>query len=359
MAVIKLIGEVGHVLGITSQQVADILQAQKGSDITFDLTTIGGDFFTGIDIMNQLRDYSGKITINLAGVVASAGTIVAMGADKVIANPTSMYMIHNAQGGLFGDHKAMKKTASELERFSNIIVSEYKNRTLKGEDEIKTMMDAETWMIGKEIVENGFADEFVGVQNRDEMLVMAKAKIKLESMKKPETIREFEATLRELGFSNKQSIKIACKGFASEAGNVGIGVIVMDKEQALAFLKSENVPLAEIAKYLGKSDELKDPAQIASLEQQLAAVETERVTARLDKEFGASVSLRHYAGRILSGVKLNVIESAIDEFKNDEVAKKLAAESADVRSAENAIHEEKNQITTTGKMYYGRAVEEV
>lgn len=156
-------GDVGYISndgsGITIDTVKAALDSANGQPIEVELTTMGGDFFQAAPILNMLRNYQGQKTVYLNGIVASAGTVIAIGFDTIIARPTSMFMIHNAQSIAFGDHNAMRDAANLYERMSNTIAEEYAATTGKTVADMKALMDAETWMMGQEIVDAGFADK--------------------------------------------------------------------------------------------------------------------------------------------------------------------------------------------------------
>jgi hypothetical protein len=70
-------------------------------------------------------------------------------------------MIHNPWGLAIGDAEEMRETADLLDKLGNGLVNAYASRTGNSEKEIREMMDAETWMDGKEAVERGFADKLL------------------------------------------------------------------------------------------------------------------------------------------------------------------------------------------------------
>ena len=145
--------------GITISSVKAALEAANGQPVEVELTTMGGNFFEAAPILNLLKNYKGQKTAFLNGIVASAGTVIAVGFDKVVARTTSMFMIHNAQSVAFGDHNDMREAADLNERMSDTVANEYAARTGKGLKQVKKWMDDETWFMGKEIVDAGFADE--------------------------------------------------------------------------------------------------------------------------------------------------------------------------------------------------------
>lgn len=154
---------------------------------------------------------------------------------------------------------------------------------------------------------------------------------------KPETIRELERSLRDLGYSNKEAVAIASKGFGS--ANLDNEETTMDKDSVLAWLKTNSgIPLAEIAQAMGQSDKLINTAELESLKTanakltaDLASVADERRKNKLDAEFGATGSLREMAQMVLGNSSIEELDAKVVTFKASEPAKQLAANSADYR----------------------------
>lgn len=161
--------------GITPAMVKKALSEAGGYDIEVELTTLGGNFFDGVAILDLLRGYKGRKVGYGSSIVASAGTVISLGFDEFKVKPTTMFMIHNAQGFTGGDHNDMRETADLYERMSNLIADEYVKKTGKKREVIKKLMDDETWMMGQEIVDMGFADgmEDVEAKATSMMLVVA------------------------------------------------------------------------------------------------------------------------------------------------------------------------------------------
>ena len=66
-------------------------------------------------------------------------------------------MIHNAWTFVQGDSNALRKQADDLEKITQASVNAYKSKATISEDEIKELMNNETWITAKEAVEYGFA----------------------------------------------------------------------------------------------------------------------------------------------------------------------------------------------------------
>lgn len=122
------------------------------------ITTPGGDVFESRAIMNAIKRFAGKTVGHIDGLCASAGTSIAMACSTVEMASDAMYMIHNVQGGAFGDKSDLRETADLMETVEQTIVGDYTTKTGKSAEEIIAMMEAETWLTAAQALENGFID---------------------------------------------------------------------------------------------------------------------------------------------------------------------------------------------------------
>lgn len=133
------------------------LASAKGDDVEITISSPGGLVGEGLDMFNSLKNYSGHTKAILSGYAMSAASYVAMAAKEVVAESNATFMIHNAQGLAVGDHNTMDKTAGILKGLSAILAEAYAAFTGKERQEIREMMNSETWLFGSQIVEEGFA----------------------------------------------------------------------------------------------------------------------------------------------------------------------------------------------------------
>ena len=130
-------------------------------EIHLSLHSPGGDVLDGWAIYNALKGSKAKITARVEGLAASMASVILQAADVREVHENSYVMIHNPWGLAVGDAEEMRDTAALLDKLGNGLVSAYVSRTGNDEEEIREMMDAETWMDGKEAVERGFADKLL------------------------------------------------------------------------------------------------------------------------------------------------------------------------------------------------------
>ena len=104
-----------------------------------------------------MKDSKMKVTTICDGFACSAASVVFMAGDERIIKEASLLMIHNAWTFVQGDSNALRKQADDLEKITQASVNAYKSKATISEDEIKELMNNETWITAKEAVEYGFA----------------------------------------------------------------------------------------------------------------------------------------------------------------------------------------------------------
>ena len=162
------IGSDGYGGGITAIQVVDALKELKAAghrELEVRISSPGGSVFDGMAMYQAISEWDGPKTSVVAGLAASAASFVMLAADKVVAGPESIVMIHEAWGGLFtagtADQilEAATALAVPLRKANDAIVGIYTKRTGLDEEKCRAMMTAETWMSGAEAKAAGFLSE--------------------------------------------------------------------------------------------------------------------------------------------------------------------------------------------------------
>lgn len=120
----------------------------------------GGDLYTGIAIHNAIKGLSGHKVVVVEGIAASAASVIACAGDEVQVYPGSMVMIHGVAGLLYDYYTLadLKKLQKDFDASERAIAEIYHAKTGIEVDQLRSMMTRETWMVGQEAVDNGFAD---------------------------------------------------------------------------------------------------------------------------------------------------------------------------------------------------------
>ena len=147
---------------------SDFRKALKGvKNVTVHINSPGGDVMAGAEIYSALREHSlngeGTVTVIVTALAASAASIIAMAGDRILMHPVAYMMIHNPWTFAIGDAKELRKTAKTLDVISEGLISAYQARTGKDREELKKLLENETWMSAGTCVEEGFADEIYGM----------------------------------------------------------------------------------------------------------------------------------------------------------------------------------------------------
>lgn len=154
-------GEPDPGLYITPEGFLEDLAAVKDkSNITIKINSCGGDLYTGIAIHNAIKGLSGTKTVVVEGIAASAASVIMCAGDEVQVYPGSMVMIHGVSGLLWDYYNLqdLKKIQKDFDASERAIAEIYHAKTGIEVDQLRSMMTRETWMVGQEAVDNGFAN---------------------------------------------------------------------------------------------------------------------------------------------------------------------------------------------------------
>ncbi len=135
----------------------DALAKIDTPELTVRINSYGGSVSEGLAIYNLLSDFKGHLRTIVDGFACSAASVIFMAGKERIVPESGLLMIHNAWSKATGDSNAMKKAAEDLEKQTQPSVNIYVSKTGLSEDEIKNMMDEQTWITSKEAFELGFA----------------------------------------------------------------------------------------------------------------------------------------------------------------------------------------------------------
>ena len=121
------------------------------------INSYGGEVAEGLAIYNALKRHKAKVTTYCDGFACSIASVVFMAGDERVMNDASLLMIHNAWTYAAGNAEELRKQADDLDTITQASVNAYKAVSTLSEEEIKKLMDAETWILPEEAVQYGFA----------------------------------------------------------------------------------------------------------------------------------------------------------------------------------------------------------
>ncbi|MFN6816769.1 head maturation protease, ClpP-related [Proteus mirabilis] len=168
ISILDVVGEDYWGEGVTAKRISAALRAIGEQDIVVNLNSPGGDMFEGLAIYNLLRAHSGKVTVNILGIAASAASIIAMAGDEIKMGRGAFLMIHNCWAMGVGNRHDFAKLAHDLAPFDASMTDIYVARSGQSSDVVSQMMDNETYISASEAIEKGFADSLLSADVIDE-----------------------------------------------------------------------------------------------------------------------------------------------------------------------------------------------
>jgi ATP-dependent protease ClpP protease subunit len=168
--VIDLQGEIGW--EIRPQSVAKKLARTKGEDIIVRLSTIGGDVFDGADIVNMFMDHRRdnpgiEMHLEVKAIAASYGSALMSAGiwDSIGISRVTAFMMHNTRTFTFGDSQELESTIAFLTGLDTAYRALYSDQSGKSIAEVTNLMNVETWFFGQEIIDEGFADKIITMED--------------------------------------------------------------------------------------------------------------------------------------------------------------------------------------------------
>lgn len=161
---------------VTPVEVNNMLKAIGNvSEIIVRINSPGGDVFAGMAIYWMLKRHPAKVTAFIDGLSASIASVIPLSAEEIIMGKGTMMMIHRPMGGiLLARSDDFRKQADVLDRIEGELSDLYSEKMGISTDEVKALLDAETWYTADEAYDAGLIDKVEG-----SMKVTASAKGKI------------------------------------------------------------------------------------------------------------------------------------------------------------------------------------
>lgn len=181
----------------------DALNEVNTPNLLVRINSMGGSVSEGLAIYGLLSDFNGHLITQVDGFACSAASVIFMSGQERIMPENGLLMIHNAWTDACGDPNELRKAADDLEIITKPSVNIYVNKTGLSEEEIKNMMDKETWMDYKSAFEKGFA---TSIQKNDTI---------------QQSIKDINSYIRNLVIKN-QELTTKLEEFEKENNNAKI-----------------------------------------------------------------------------------------------------------------------------------------
>jgi ATP-dependent Clp endopeptidase proteolytic subunit ClpP len=177
--------EIDGVIGwdVFPSEVSAQLKKFKGEPVDILFSSPGGYISDGLAIFNHIHDYAGETTAIIIGMAASMASYIPLAADKVVAKSNAVMMIHDPLVFTYGNQREHEKAAKILGGFANMLADIYAKKSGKSLEEIRAIMDEESFYFGSEMLEAGFVDEIdeieVPTKEKDDSVLDAMLKFEV------------------------------------------------------------------------------------------------------------------------------------------------------------------------------------
>lgn len=156
---------------ISAGYVRDRLAEFKDKPVTVYLHSLGGSVPDALDIYQQLRDH-GQVTVAVFGMTASAATILACGAKRILMSDKALLLIHRSSnwaaewgrmnaGEITEAIRRLRQSRDTLEKIDAIIANIYAQRSGGRADDFAATMKEELWLTAAKAKEMGLVDEII------------------------------------------------------------------------------------------------------------------------------------------------------------------------------------------------------
>lgn len=157
-------------LGTDKQSIRRQLARHKDEHVDVKISSLGGNLDDGLDIRQQFIDH-GDVTAHLHGFVASAATVLAMGAKRIVMGKYALFLVHQCSNEVFewGKMNAtdlqtlidrLQKNKEDNEKIDGVLAAMYASRCKNhSQEELLDLLKESKWLTAQEALDWGFIDE--------------------------------------------------------------------------------------------------------------------------------------------------------------------------------------------------------
>ena len=153
----------------SAEYVRQELNKYQGQPCKVYISSLGGSVLDAVQIRQMFIDH-GQVTCHLHGFVASAATIIAMGAKKIVMGEFALFLMHRCTGWVetWGHLNAeelaraieeLQHDKKSLETIDQTIANIYVARCGKKIEDVVGWMEAAEWNTAATCLERGLIDE--------------------------------------------------------------------------------------------------------------------------------------------------------------------------------------------------------
>ena len=146
---------------VSSYTLSKQIESLECDVINVYINSYGGEVAEGLAIYNQLKRHKAKVKTICDGFACSAASVVFMAGNERVMSTASLLMIHNAWSWVSGNANDLRKQADDLDKITQASINAYMQEVNVTEEELKQMLDDETWLTPQEALDMEFITTIV------------------------------------------------------------------------------------------------------------------------------------------------------------------------------------------------------
>ena len=154
---------------VSANDIKKEISNLKVNTINVYINSYGGEVAEALAIYSTLKRHPAKVHTFCDGFACSAASIIFCAGSQRTMGSLSLLMIHNCMSYLgYANSNEMRKAAEDNDKINQSSIEAYKLVSNLSEDEIKTMMNNETWFTAEEAVKYRFATDVIEQKDQDD-----------------------------------------------------------------------------------------------------------------------------------------------------------------------------------------------
>ena len=190
---INIFGVVGE--DVRASDILQQIQAEGGDSVEVVIMSPGGSVIEGLAIYDALRATGKTIITKAMGQAASIASIIFMAGDVREVADNAEIMIHNAWGVVAGNKHQLGEAMERMNEIDNRLINVYVDRAGMPAEDVRAMLDDETFMSADEAISKGFATDKTNAMALVAMYNKKEEPINMADDKQAEEISEKEQGL--------------------------------------------------------------------------------------------------------------------------------------------------------------------
>lgn len=154
---------------VSSYTLSKQIEGLECDQINVYINSYGGEVAEGLAIYNQLKRHKAKVKTICDGFACSAASVVFMAGDERVMSTASLLMIHNAWSWASGNAKELRKQADDLDKITQASINAYMQEVNVTEEELKQLLDDETWLTPQEALEMNFITTIINEKDAEQV----------------------------------------------------------------------------------------------------------------------------------------------------------------------------------------------